>query len=417
MNVLRSSAYTGVATLTRLFAALVVLKLVALYAGPEGVGRLGQLLALMSVLAVLAGGGIGTGIVKYVAEYRHDAALLARLLGAALRYTGYASLLMAMLVLACSGLLAERLFGDRSYQTLICMLALAQVGIALVNYILAVINGFNDFRRLAVVQVSGSVVSVLAVAWASGRWHLQGVLMAWVLAQAMWLFACVPALRCSPYFSGAMLRAHFDSGMTRKLAAFSVMTLTSTLAPQLAAILVRDHLVAHFGWQQVGHWQAVSRVSDAYLLFFTTTINVYYLPKLASLHGRLALVRELRAAYCHVMPAVIVSALGIYLCREWVTRVLFAEGFTAALPLYGPQLLGDAIKIAAFVSSYVMLAKAMTRTFVISECVFAASYFVLVCLLSARFGVIGAMYAFVANYVLYFLFSLVVVRYYLEQSE
>ncbi|MCC4604322.1 O-antigen translocase [Xanthomonas campestris pv. badrii] len=416
MSVLRSSAYTGLATLTKLFAALVVLKLVALYAGPEGVGRLGQFLALMSVLAVLAGGGIGTGIVKYVAEYRHDAAVLARLLGAALWYTGCASLLMAALVLACSGLLAERLFGDRSYQTVICILALAQVGIALVNYILAVINGFSDVRRLAIVQVSGSVASVLVVVWASGRWHLQGVLMAWVLGQVMCLLACVPALRRSPYFSDAMLRTHFDPGMTRKLAAFSAMTLTSTLAPQLAAMLVRDHLAAHFGWQQVGYWQAVGRVSDAYLLFFTTAINVYYLPRIASQHGREALVKELRAAYRHVMPAVIVLALGIYLCREWLTALLFAAEFAAALPLYGPQLLGDVIKISAFVLSYVMLAKAMTRTFVISECVFAASYVLLVYGFGARFGVLGAMYAFVANYALYLLFNLVVIRRYLVQS-
>ena len=56
MNLVRSSAYTGVATLAKLLAALVVIKLVAVFAGPQGVGRLGQFLALMSVLAVLAGG-------------------------------------------------------------------------------------------------------------------------------------------------------------------------------------------------------------------------------------------------------------------------------------------------------------------------------------------------------------------------
>lgn len=64
MNVVRSSAYTGVATLAKLLAALVVVKLVAVYAGPQGVGRLGQFLNLMSVLAVLAGGGISAGIVS-----------------------------------------------------------------------------------------------------------------------------------------------------------------------------------------------------------------------------------------------------------------------------------------------------------------------------------------------------------------
>ncbi|MCS3808760.1 O-antigen translocase [Xanthomonas sp. 4461] len=415
MNLVRSSAYTGVATLAKLLAALVVVKLVAVYAGPQGVGRLGQFLNLMAVLAVLAGGGISAGIVKYVADYRNDPQAQARLLGAALWYACCASCVLAVLALVFSGLLAERLLGDVGYRPLICVLAVAQLGIAAVNYILAVINGFMDVRRLAIVQVSGAAMSVALVAWLSGMAQLQGALFALVLGQVLWLLAGVPALRRSPYFRREMLRPRFDAGMTRRLAAFSVMTLTSTLVPQLVIILVRDHLVAEFGWEQVGYWQAVSRVSDAYLLFFTTAINVYYLPKLASLETRADLGRELRAAYRYVMPAVIVMALGVYVCRDWVTWLLFDPQFAAARALYGPQLVGDVVKIAAFVLSYVMLAKAMTRLFVVSECVFAASYLGLVYLLAARFGLIGAMYAFVANYVLYLLFNLVVVRRYLVQ--
>ncbi len=415
MNLVRSSAYTGVATLAKLLAALVVVKLVAVYAGPQGVGRLGQFLNLMAVLAVLAGGGISAGIVKYVADYRNDPQAQARLLGAALWYACCASCVLAVLALVFSGLLAERLLGDVGYRPLICVLAVAQLGIAAINYILAVINGFMDVRRLAIVQVSGAAMSVALVAWLSGMAQLQGALFALVLGQVLWLLAGVPALRRSPYFRREMLRPRFDAAMTRRLAAFSVMTLTSTLVPQLVIILVRDHLVAQFGWEQVGYWQAVSRVSDAYLLFFTTAINVYYLPKLASLETRADLGRELRAAYRYVMPAVIVMALGVYVCRDWVTWLLFDPQFAAARALYGPQLVGDVVKIAAFVLSYVMLAKAMTRLFVVSECVFAASYLGLVYLLAARFGLIGAMYAFVANYVLYLLFNLVVVRRYLVQ--
>jgi PST family polysaccharide transporter len=57
--------------------------------------------------------------------------------------------------------------------------------------------------------------------------------------------------------------------------------------------------------------------------------------------------------------------------------------------------LGDVIKIASFILSYVMLAKAMTRLFVISECVFAVSYLALVYRVHGmHFGLIGAMYAF-----------------------
>ncbi|KLD79327.1 O-antigen translocase [Xanthomonas hyacinthi] len=414
MNVLRSGLYSGAATAAKLLAALLVLKLVAVYAGPAGVARLGQFTSLMSLLAVLAGGGIGAGIVKYVAEYRDDAQKLARLLGAALGYACCAACVMGLVALLFSRQIAQRLLGDPHYQSLICVLAVAQLGIALVNYILAVVNGFMDVRRLAFIQVAGSVLSVLVVLWLSRWLQLYGALLALVAGQVLWLCAGLPALRRSPYFRRDMLRIRFDAEMTRRLAAFSVMTLTSALLPLLVNIGVRDHLAATFGWQQVGYWQAVSKVSEAYLLFFTTAINVYYLPKLAALRDRAGLLLELRTAYRYVLPAVIALAATIYLCRDWITRLLFANDFAAAAPLYAPQLVGDVIKIAAFVLSYLMLAKAMTRLFVVSECVFAASYLGLVYLFTARMGLIGAAYAFAVNYALYLAFNVVVVRRYLR---
>jgi PST family polysaccharide transporter len=150
-------------------------------------------------------------------------------------------------------------------------------------------------------------------------------------------------------------------------------------------------------------------------LFLTTAINVYYLPKLASTHERAPLLAELRLAYRYIMPAVLLLAVGIYVCRGWVTALLFSADFSAANSLYAPQLVGDVVKIASFVLSYVMLAKAMTRLFVASEFAFAISYVVLVYLFTARFGLVGAMYAFTVNYALYLVFNVIVVRRYLRE--
>ena len=127
------------------------------------------------------------------------------------------------------------------------------------------------------------------------------------------------------------------------------------------------------------------------------------------------LVSELRQAYRYIMPAVVVLAVGVYVCRDWVTALLFSADFTTANHLYGPQLVGDVVKIASFVLSYVMLAKAMTRLFVASELAFAISYVVLVYLFTARYGLVGAMYAFTVNYVLYLVFNVIVVRRYLGE--
>jgi PST family polysaccharide transporter len=414
MSIVRTGFYTTIATAARLLAGLVVIKLVAWFAGPAGVGKLGQFMSLMSLLAVLAGGGISAGIVKYVAEYRDDKEKLSRLLAAALWYALCASCLMGCAALLFSRQIAVWLLGDQVYENLIRVLAVAQLAIALFNYILAVINGFMDVRRLAFIQVWGSALSIVLVLWLSRWLHLYGALLALVLGQVLCLAVGLPAWWRSPYFQRSMLRMHFDREMTLRLAAFSVMTLSSALLPPLINIAVRDHLALQFGWTQVGYWQAVSKVSDAYLLFLTTAINIYYLPKLASTHARAALVLELRHAYRYLLPAVVALAAVVYVLRGWVTRLLFSADFMSANALYGPQLLGDVIKIASFILSYVMLAKAMTRLFVISECVFAASYLLLVYVFTAHFGLVGAMYAFTFNYLIYLAFNVFVVRRYLE---
>jgi PST family polysaccharide transporter len=415
MNIVRAGFYASLATAAKLLAGLVILKLVAWMAGPEGVGRLGQFMSLMSVLAVLAGGGISAGVVKYVAEYRDHPERLSRLLSAALWYALCASCLIGCVGLLLSRQIASWLLGDIRYQGIIAILAAVQLGIALINYILAVINGFMDVKRLAFIQVLGSLLSIV-VALVLARWlHLYGALLALVMGQLLVLAVGLPAWWRSPYFDRRMLRMRFDREMTLRLAAFSVMTLTSALLPPLVNIAVRDHLASHFGWEQVGYWQAVSKVSDAYLLFLTTAINVYYLPKLASTHARAPLISELSLAYRYIMPAVVVLAVGVYVCRDWVTALLFSADFSSANSLYAPQLIGDVVKIASFVLSYVMLAKAMTRLFVASEVIFAISYVVLVYLFTARFGLVGAMYAFTVNYALYLVFNVIVVRRYLGE--
>lgn len=415
MNIARAGVYASIATAAKLVAGLVIIKLVAWMAGPAGVGRLGQFMSLMSMLAVLAGGGISAGVVKYVAEYRDDPQTLSRLLAAALWYALCASCLISVIGLLLSQRIAGWLLGDPRYQWLIAIVASVQTGVALVNYILAVINGFMDVRRLACIQVVGSLLNIVLALGLAHALQLYGALLALVVGQALLLVVSIPAWWRSPYFDRGMLRMRFDREMTLRLAAFSMMTLTSALWPPVVNLIVRDHLASRFGWEQVGYWQSVSKVSDAYLLFLTTAINVYCLPRLASIAAREALVSELRLAYRYVMPAVVVLAVGVYVCRGWLTPLLFSDDFTAANKLYGPQLLGDVVKIASFILSYVMLAKAMTRLYVASEIAFAISYVALVFLLTTWFGLIGAMYAFIVNYLLYLAFNVVVVRRYLGE--
>lgn len=415
VNIFKTSILTAIATVARLLSGFIVMKLVAVLAGPEGVAQLGQFMSLAALLVVFAGGGVGPGVVKYLAEFKDDDVKVANLLRSAFSFTLIASLGMCVLVLLFSKHIAIWLLYSAELQWLIVVLAVAQIFVALHNLIIATVNGMMDVRRLAFIHVCGAVAGVLLPLLLGYYYKLNGVLLAFVLAQGALLIISFSAYKRSSYFSWANIGWRYEQQNFYRLARFSLMTLTSALLAPIVQIAVRNYLAGEFSWEEVGYWQAVSKVSDAYLLFITMAIGVYYLPKLSELKERGDIIKEIRGAYMYLMPLVIFMAGLIYVFRDAITYILFSSEFLAASYLYAPQLLGDVIKIAAFIFSYMMLAKAMTKTFFISELAFSGMYFGWVVILTNYFGLVGAMYAFIANYLIYWFFTACVTYLYVRR--
>ena len=79
-------------------------------------------------------------------------------------------------------------------------------------------------------------------------------------------------------------------------------------------------------------------------------------------------------------------------------------------PLLTFQLLGDIFKIGSWLLAYTMIAKAMTKTFIITEIAFSVSFVVLSYFFMDRFGIIGATYSFCINYGLYWILMFFIVK-------
>lgn len=404
MNIVKTGFLSSVATAAKLISAFVIIKLVALFSGPEGVAQFGQFMSVTALLVVLAGGGIGPGIVKYVAEYKDRQAIFTEFINSAMSYTLITSVVMFMVVIIFSEKISILLMGSSQYESLIIVLAFCQIFVAVHNFIVAIINGMMDVRRLALIHVSGAIMGLLITAYLGYLFKLYGVLLAYLLSQSFLLFLSLYFFKCSSYFSWSVFRPHIDKEHMKNISKFSVMVLVSAILAPVVQIIVRNYLAGEFSWEDVGYWQAVSKVSEAYLLFITMAISVYYLPKLSMITYKNELILEIKNAYLYLIPLVILSASIIYLLREFVTYLLFSSEFTGAHYLYAPQLIGDVLKIASFILSYIMLAKAMTKTFIFSEILFSILYVIWVYVLTSYFGLIGAMYAFAVNYAFYLIF-------------
>jgi len=74
------------------------------------------------------------------------------------------------------------------------------------------------------------------------------------------------------------------------------------------------------------------------------------------------------------------------------------------------QLIGDFFKIAAWILSYLMLAKTMTKFYISSEILLLFVNYILSYIFIAKFNLIGITYAFALSYFLYFLFMLFIFK-------
>jgi len=214
----------------------------------------------------------------------------------------------------------------------------------------------------------------------------------------------------SSWFSWSFFNQPFDKKTARELSHFSLMGIISALTVPVSQIVLRNLLINKLGLNSAGYWQGMMRISDGYLMIITTSLSTYYLPKLSSISGDTDLRKEIIQGYKMILPTVFMGCLIIYFLRFFILRTLYTQKFEAMSTLFAFQLLGDFFKMAAWILAYLMLAKAMTKVFIITEILFSASYVALGYICISFFKLNGITIAFAINYFIYLLVMLVVFR-------
>lgn len=415
-KLLQTSFLSSLSTLVKILTGMLSLKIVALYTGPEGVALLGQFMALANIFATIAGGGISLGVIKYVAEYANTSKFR-DFLPTATFYTLFFSVLTMFSGLIYSKALAEWILGSAEFAYLIQWMAVAQVFIAMHLLFCSIINGFGQIRLLVNITVISSLLSFVIIGVGAIFYQLKGTLFSFVLAQALAIIISLVFVHRKEWFPLLFFR-RTDKSHFANLVRYSFMTTISTLTVPIAQIVVRNDLSTLFGWDSVGYWQAVVRLSDAYLMFVTTALTAYYLPRLSELQDPAALKQEIAQTYRILMPLVGLILVFIYLCRDIIINLLYSKTFVPATQLFTYQLLGDFFRIASWLFTYLLLAKTWTKTYITTEIFLSLIFIGLSYSFSRYYGLIGVTYAFALTYLVYwFLMGVIVVFYFKRKNK
>lgn len=400
----RATGWSAGAVVVKLAVGLLVVRLLAVQFGPDGLGRAANLMTFVTVLGVLAGGGIANGITKYLAEHRArgDQERRHLLLGTSATIVLAVSAVVALGLWWAAEPLGRVLIGGPEGATTVRAAALLQLGIAYGNFFLAVLKGRSDARGTALSVMGGSLLGLLGYWLSAQLGGYPGALIGLVLIPALLVApAALTFLRHDPAEFGG-LRPRWDPSIARALARFGVMAALTAVIMPACYILIRNQLAATHGWHEVGLWQGVSKLSDAYVQLITAQFTVYLLPTLSGLRERAALGAEVLRSMRFVMSAVAVLGVGLWLLRDTVIALLYTAEFAPMGELFGWQLSGDVFKVGSYVIGYLVIAKASLRWYVVAE----LSQFTLLTAFASwlvpEHGALGAAQAYLVTYACYF---------------
>ena len=378
-----------------MLSALVVIKVLALYFGPLGFGLLSQLMGLVAIVSMLAGGGITNGVIKVLAVDPGDTPEGQRWIANAIAITLVFSFGLALILVACATLISDNLLQGKLYPAIL-ILAVVQFIVGIGSLLLAEASSQGDSKKYAAINVIGTVAGAVLVAIGAYWYGLSGAAFATVLSPAMLGIVGIAATLGGRH-AVIFIRPEVDWVRVRHLLSFSSLTLVGALSVPLAQMFIREAMANDFSWENVGLWQGAAKISDVYMQFVGVILINHALPRFSNSDIRGAL-QELKRIVTWLLGFLALGFGVLWSFRDFAIALVFSDAFLPMEKYFLPQMIGDLLRTTAAAFSFFLLARGQIRVPLGFEFAQGIGLFLCFELMTGIAGEMAPVYAHIATY-------------------
>ena len=396
------TSLNSISVLLKIGIGLITSKVLAIFIGPSGMALTGNLRNFLTSTESIATLGFQNGIVKYIVENKENEEELKRIIS-----TVFLSLLTVTLVLSSILFLFSSYWNDfifgkvLEYTSIFKILALVLPWYVVTVFLLAVINGLGKFKKVIYINVIGNCIGLVFSVFVVWKFTTFGALLSIIIPPSLLFFVAFYFINKEIRFIKTISFQFFDVKVLKKLSSYSLMALVSSFFGPLVFLAIRNNVIATLGIEQAGYWEAVTRISTYYLMFISTILSVYFLPKLAFATSVKATKNVFWSYYKGILPLFAVGLVVIYFMRFMLVKLLFTSSFLPVASLFLWQIVGDIFKAASLILGYQFFAKKLTLAFIVTE-IFSlflmysfSHYFILL------YGIEGIVMAHALTYFIY----------------
>nr|WP_321224851.1 O-antigen translocase [uncultured Psychroserpens sp.] len=403
-NVLYKVAHLNSATIiTRIIAGILTSKAIAIFIGVEGMALIGNLRNFLSATQSISILGFYKGVVKTISKFKNDSVNLSKTLSTAYYLCFFSTILVAFLCYYNAQDINNFLFStyyDFTYVIKIMSFALPFYALNMLSF--SIMNGFSNYKMLLIINIIGQILGLLVTLLLIYQNHIDGALIAAVLTPSLMFLITLVGIINRRNLMTYIKIDHISFNILKSFGPYAAMALVSAIALPLISIGIRNYLIAEIGIKEAGYWEAMNRISSYYLMFITSIITLYIVPKFGKIHTKKEFKKEILAFYKSVMPKFGLGLILLYFLRSFIVPIIFSEAFKPTQDLFLWQLIGDFVKVLALVISYQFLAKKMFTHFIIIELFLVITLYFSSIYLIDIYGVEGAVIGHFLTYIMYY---------------
>ena len=403
-NVLiKVASLNSASVLTKVLTGFLTSKAIAIYIGPEGLALIGNLRNLVSSAHSFSILGMYSGIIKYISEFKNDTVQLSKTISTAF-YLGFISTTIISFFCYFNAEYINTLvfptYNDYAY--VIRILAIALPFYSMNMFAFSIMNGFSKFKMILIINIIGQVLGACITLILIYQNRIDGALISIVIAESFVFLITLVGVINQRSLLPLVRSSRVSFTFIKRLSTYSTMALFSAIVLPIVAISIRSYIIDNVGYKDAGFWEAMIRISKYYLMFVSSLMGLYILPRFSEIDNIKEFREEVFGFYKTIIPVFGLGLFVIYLLRHFIVAIIFTEEFKPVEDLFLWQLLGDFVKVLSIVISYQFLAKKMFWHYIITEAFSVIILYLTSVYFIDLYGVKGATIAHFVTYVMYY---------------
>lgn len=378
-KLITATLYSSAGTLSTLLFGAVVIKILAMVNGAEGVGLFSILRQFQQTVVIIALLGGQTAIVQGLASFEGEAR--DNFLIATFKISLITTFLTVLLILLAAPVMNRWIFADHlpgSLQLIYWSIIPLVCG-SVFTYLCSVLNGYRAVGSQALLQLCGAFFGAcLAYPLASGFSTGHPLYYVLLLAAPFAFGALLALIYC---FKKGFLRPivnmqalSFSHKEGRYFLSFASVTLITSLLQTGVLLIVRGLILKNYDMSEVGRFDAAWTLSMMYIMLILNSIAMFYLPELSKikdgLQRQILIENVIRLAIVILLPLITL----VLEFKYYYIIIFYSKEFLPSINMIQWMILGDFFKVFGWIFAVSMLAYARMKPFFFSELLWHSAF-------------------------------------------